>query len=164
MVKLRYPKLEDGERFYEILNNIDATYYYATVPDSIEMERKWIERRKYKRDNNLEYNYAIISEGKIVGGCGLTIYQEYEHIAEIGYFVDRNHSGKGIATQVVQELEKIAFHTLNLVRLEIKMDPRNIASEKVAIKNNYKKEGLLHKAVEFEGNYFDYLLYAKTIS
>lgn len=41
------------------------------------------------------------------------------------------------------------------------MDPRNKASERVAIKNNYKKEGLLKKVMKFENNYYDNLLYAK---
>lgn len=163
MIELRYPKPEDAKPFYEILNNIDSKYYYATIPDSIEMEIKWIERRQYKRENNFEYNYVIIYNGKIVGGCGITIYQEYEHIGEIGCFIDRNYSGNGIATKVVEELEKIAFDKLKLIRLEIRMAPKNKASEKVAIKNNYIKEGLLSKAVEFNGNYYDNLLYAKTI-
>ncbi|MBS4535738.1 GNAT family N-acetyltransferase [Clostridium sp. D2Q-14] len=154
MVKLRYPKPKDAKKFYKILNNMNSTYYYATIPDSIEMEKEWIKRREYKRQNNLEYNYAIILNNEIVGGCAITIYQEYNHIGEIGYFVDENYSGHGIATQTVWELEKIAFNQLNLVRLEIRIDPNNKTSEKVAIKNNYIKEGLIHKAIEFEGNYF----------
>lgn len=38
------------------------------------------------------------------------------------------------------KLEKIAFEELGLVRLEIRMDPRNKASEKVAIKNDFLKD------------------------
>ncbi len=68
---------------------------------------------------------------------------------------------KGIASEVVAKLEKIAFEELKLVRLEIRMDPRNKASEKVAIKNDFLKEGLLKKVLEFQGEYYDNLLYAK---
>jgi ribosomal-protein-alanine N-acetyltransferase len=42
------------------------------------------------------------------------------------------------------------------------MDPRNKASEKVAIKNNFEKEGLLRKVHKFNNYYYDNLLYAKT--
>lgn len=50
MIKFRYPKSEDAERFYEILNNIDSTYFYATIPDSVEIEREWILKiRQVKR-------------------------------------------------------------------------------------------------------------------
>jgi len=41
------------------------------------------------------------------------------------------------------------------------MNPQNRASERVAIKNNFKKEGLLKKVMKFENNYYDNLLYAK---
>ncbi|WP_346879678.1 GNAT family protein [Clostridium sp. UBA3061] len=68
---------------------------------------------------------------------------------------------RGIATEVVKMLENIAFNNLKLIRLEIRMDPRNKASERVAIKNNFKKEGLLKKVMKFENNYYDNLLYAK---
>jgi [ribosomal protein S5]-alanine N-acetyltransferase len=41
------------------------------------------------------------------------------------------------------------------------MDPRNAGSEKVAVKNGYKKEGLLRKVMFFNNEYHDNLLYAK---
>ncbi|QIB28244.1 GNAT family N-acetyltransferase [Caloranaerobacter azorensis] len=119
--------------------------------------KEWILRCKYKRDNNLEYNFAVIFNGGVVGGCGIKIYQEYKHIGEIGYFIDKNYSVIRTVTEIAKNLEEIAFNELNLVRLEIKMDPRNKASEKVTIKNNYKKEGLLREAIEFRGSYYDNL-------
>lgn len=161
MISLGFIKEEDAKRFYDILNEIDSEYYYATIPESVEAERKWIERNEYKREHNLEYSYAIVYGEEVVGGCGIIIHQEHNHVGEIGYFIDRNFEGRGIVTKAVQMLEEIAFDELGLVRLEIRMDPRNKASEKVAVKNNYEKEGLLKKIIEFKGNYYDNFLYAK---
>lgn len=161
MIKLRYPILEDAEVFFRILTEGNFTFYYATIPQSIELEREWIKRRKYKRANNLEYNYSIIYKGDVVGGCEIRIFQDNPHIGELGYFIDRNFFNKGIATEVVKKLEKIAFDELKLIRLEIRMDPLNKASEKVAIKNNFKKERLVKKAIKFHGTYHDNLLYVK---
>ncbi len=148
---------------FNILNSIDTAYYFGSIPDSIEAEAEWIKRRDYKRKNRLEYNYVINFEEKLVGGCGIKINQDHDHIGEIGYFVDKNYTGKGVATLAVEKLEKIGFDELNLVRLEIIMALENKASEKVAVKNNFIKEGLLHKAVKINGNYHDCLLYAKVI-
>jgi ribosomal-protein-alanine N-acetyltransferase len=161
MIKLRYPLISDAEAFFRILTQGKFEYYYATIPASIDLERKWLERREYKRNNNLEYNFSIIYNNDVVGGCEIRIDQENSHIGELGYFIDRKYFNKGIATEVVKALEKIAFEDLGLVRLEIRMDPRNKASEKVAIKNNFEKEGLLKKVVNFNNDYFDNLLYAK---
>ncbi|WP_160672474.1 GNAT family N-acetyltransferase [Clostridium sp. C8-1-8] len=161
MIKLRYPLISDAEVFFRILTEGKFEYYYATIPESIDLERKWLERREYKRNNNLEYNFSIIYNNAIVGGCEIRIDQENSHIGELGYFIDREYFNKGIATEVVKALEKIAFEELGLVRLEIRMDPQNKASEKVAIKNNFEKEGLLKKVVKFHNDYFDNLLYSK---
>lgn len=162
MIELRYPQIEDAEIFFRILNEGNFDFYYATIPESIESEREWIKRREYKRENNLEYNYAIIHDNSVVGGCEIRIFEESPHIGELGYFIDRNYFNKGIATEVVKILETIAFQELGLIRLEIRMHPDNKASEKVAIKNNFEKEGTIKKVVEFQGQYYDNLLYAKT--
>ncbi|WP_164880516.1 GNAT family N-acetyltransferase [Clostridium manihotivorum] len=161
MIKLRYPLISDAEAFFRILTEGKFEYYYATIPESIDLERKWLERREHKRKNNLEYNFSIIYNNILVGGCEIRIDKENSHVGELGYFVDREYFNKRIATEAVKALEKIAFEELKLVRLEIRMDPRNKASEKVAIKNNFEKEGLLKKVVKFQNGYFDNIIYAK---
>ncbi len=162
MVELRYPIVEDAESFFRILTEGKYEFYYATIPESVELEKEWIKRREYKRANNLEYNYSIIYNGDVVGGCEISIFQDNPHIGEIGYFIDRNYFNNGIATKVVNILENIGFDELKLIRLEIHMNPLNKASEKVAIKNNFEKEGLLKKVIKFNDKYYDNLLYAKT--
>jgi len=161
MINLRYPVIEDAEDFFRILTEGKFEFYYATIPESIEFEREWIKRREYKRAKDLEYNYSIIHEDAVIGGCNIKIFQDSSHVGKIGYFIDRNFFNRVIATEVVKRLENIAFNDLKLIRLEIRMDPQNRASERVAIKNNFKKEGLLKKVMKFEGNYYDNLLYAK---
>jgi [ribosomal protein S5]-alanine N-acetyltransferase len=60
--------------------------------------------------------------------------------------------------------EKIGFKKLKLSRIEILMQPANKASEKVAIKNGYIKEGKMRKAFRSkEGKMKDCYLYAKVL-
>ncbi|HAR86068.1 MAG TPA: hypothetical protein DCR69_10090, partial [Clostridium sp.] len=80
--------------------------------------------------NNITSGKVIIKSGMIyedavIGGCNIKIFQDSPHVGEIGYFIDRNFFNRGIATEVVKELENIAFNDLKLIRLEIRMDPRN---------------------------------------
>lgn len=160
-IQLRYPEVEDAEAFYEILSEGNFPYYYSTIPESIELERKWIEGRKNKRESRDEFNYTILYHGKVVGGCEIRLFKDDTHIGEIGYFIDKDYFNRGIASSAVKKLEKIAFYELKLKRLEIRMDPRNRASEKVAIKNGFKKEGVLNSVVCFKGKYYNNLLYVK---
>jgi ribosomal-protein-alanine N-acetyltransferase len=162
MIELRYPVIEDAEVFFRILTEGNFEYYHAAIPASIDAEREWIKGRAYKREKNLEFNYSIIYNNSVAGGCNIRICRESPHIGELGYFVDKEYFNRGIASLAVKALEEIAFEKLGLVRLEIRMDPRNKASEKVAIKNNFEKEGLLRKVHKFNNYYYDNLLYAKT--
>jgi ribosomal-protein-alanine N-acetyltransferase len=159
-IGLRNQRLSDAKRFYEILTN--PNFKFFNKPKSLEAEKEHIRKGKEKRKENICHDYAIIYNQKLVGGCGIKINQQRKFIGEIGYFLDEAYWGKGITTKAVKLLEKIGFEKLKLKRIEILMDPRNIASERVAIKAGYKKEGTMKKAIEHKGKYRDAHLYAKT--
>ncbi len=159
-ITIRPQNISDAKRFYEILNNKNFKYF-PVRPKSIAAERKFIKAQKKKRKNNYAYDYSILLNGKLVGAVGIKINQQRKFIGEIGYFIDEKYWGKGITTKAVKSLEKIAFKKLKIRRIEIIMYPMNKASEKVAIKCGYKKEGLMKKAVAHFNTYRDVFLYAK---
>jgi ribosomal-protein-alanine N-acetyltransferase len=161
-ITLRNQKVSDAKRFFEILNNPNFKFF-TVRPPSVEAERKWLKGNPEKKRKNYEHNFAILYNGKLVGGIGIKIDQHRKQNGEIGYFLDENYWGKGIVTKAVKLVEKIGFTKLNLHRIEIIMNPKHKASEKVAIKNGYKKEGLMREKMfnTRSGKYDDALLYAK---
>ncbi len=160
MVYLRYQKVSDAERFYEILNNPNFEFFEVKV-GSVEEEREWLMKNSEKRKKNQEYNYSIIYDDMVIGACGVVIDLRRPHIGEIGYFLDEQYWGMGLTTDAVKKLEKIAFESLKLVRLEIRMEPENIASVMVAEKCGYNREGVIKKAYFRDEKYRDCLLYSK---
>jgi ribosomal-protein-alanine N-acetyltransferase len=64
----------------------------------------------------------------------------------------------------VKLAEKIGFGKLGLKRIEIMMIRKNKASENVAAKCGYKKEGVVRKKLFLNNQYHDGYLYAKVIS
>jgi ribosomal-protein-alanine N-acetyltransferase len=56
----------------------------------------------------------------------------------------------------------VGFEKLDLQRITILMDTRNLASERVAQKCGYEKEGIMKKVHRVGEDYFDCFLYAKT--
>ena len=109
------------------------------------------------------HSFTILHKGEVIGGIGIKIDQHRKHIGEIGYFLDEVYWGRGITTKAVKMVEKKAIKEFKIKRLTIIMDPRNKASERVAIKAGYKKEGLMRGAVEQKGKLKDALLYAKVV-
>lgn len=163
MIQLRYQEVSDAEKYFQILSDPAFEYFDVRV-ESVEEEREWLARNAERREKNQEYNYAIIYEGEVVGACGIAVDQRRPHKGEIGYFLQRDLWGKGITTEAVRQIEKIALEEMGLVRLEILMEPENRASEKVAIKCGYEKEGLVRGAYKRDGMYRDCLLYAKVVN
>lgn len=161
-ITLRYPLISDAARFFEILCNPNFIYFNVPI-SSVAEEEEYIKGCEEKRKRNFEYNYSIVYNNNLVGGCGIKIDQHRNFIGEIGYFVAEEFWGKGIATEAVKLMEKIAFKELKLKRVEILMKTENKASEKVAIKNGYVKEGIKRKAVKNRNQYFDVYLYAKIV-
>lgn len=159
-VDLRYQRVSDAKQFYKILTNPNFTYFPVHL-DSIEAEKDFLRQNREKRKKKLEFNYAILYNGKLVGGCGVRIDQFRKYTGEIGYFLDEAYWGMGITTQAVKLLEKIAFNDLGLKRIEIQMHPKNPASERAAIKCGYLKEGTKRKALQDGDSFFDCHLYAK---
>ncbi len=160
IIKLRYQEVSDAERYFEILSNPNFLYFEVKVK-SVEEEREWLKKNPEKREKGQEYNYAVLYDDELVGACGIAMDTRRPHIGEIGYFLDERYWGKGITTAAVKQVEKIAFEDLGLVRVEIRIEPENIASERIAVKCGYTKEGSVRKAYERDGEYRDCLLYAK---
>ena len=163
MIQLRLQQISDAQRFYEILNNPNFLYF-GSQPKSVEAEIAWLEGNAQRIKENTEWNYTIMKGDIVIGGIGVKINAHRSYIGEIGYFIDEAYWGKGIATEAVRLLEQFCFQELGMTRIELLMLPENIGSEKVAIKNGYLKEGILHKALKHkDGSKRDCYLYAKTL-
>ena len=147
MIQLRLQQISDAQRFYEILNNPNFLYF-GSQPKSVEAEIAWLEGNAQRIKENTEWNYTIIKGDIVIGGIGVKINAHRSYVGEIGYFIDEAYWGKGIATEAVRLLEQFCFQELGMTRIELLMLPENIGSEKVAIKNGYLKEGILHKALK----------------
>ncbi len=110
-----------------------------------------------------EHSFAVIANGKHIGGAGIKMNQEFPYRCEVGYFIDREYWNKGIATKVVKLLEEYIAENMEVVRIEIAMAKDNIGSCQVAIKAGYKKEGLMRKYLKIGDRYHDSCLYAKIV-
>ena len=82
-------------------------------------------------------------EGELLGGTGLHRIDWTLRRFEIGYWRKTGLDGRGIATETVQAMTRLAFDTLGARRVEIRMADDNIRSWKVAERAGYTHEALL---------------------
>ena len=90
----------------------------------------------------LEHSFAITVNGAVVGAIGMTVNSQSRN-GHIGYWCAREARGRGHATRALRLVSRWAFDELGLERLELITDPENVASQRVAEKAGYQREGVL---------------------
>jgi [ribosomal protein S5]-alanine N-acetyltransferase len=119
-----------------------------------------VQRRRIERIGNDLWRWAIVDEGRIVGMIALAdVIREPLQLANIGYWVDRGHNGRGLATQAVADVVRFAFSEAALHRLEAGTLPDNFASQRVLEKNGFVQFGLAHKLLQIDGVWRDHVLF-----
>jgi ribosomal-protein-alanine N-acetyltransferase len=159
---LRYQQIGDAKKFWEILNDPDFTYF-SSPPSSIKEEKDFLRHNREKRKQNIEHNFSILVRGEVIGAIGVTIDQRRPHIGEIGYFIDKKHWGKGIASRSVTMIEEFIAKELGLYRLEILIMKKNTKSIRVAEKCGYQKEGIQKGKIKVGIDYVDVYSFGKLL-
>jgi RimJ/RimL family protein N-acetyltransferase len=88
--------------------------------------------------------FAIESrDGEPVGAVGLGRSTSDPGLAGIGYWIRPEARGRGAATEAVRLVVRWAFDELDVERVSLITDPENIASQRVAERAGFTREGLL---------------------
>lgn len=159
-VSIRYQQIGDAKRFYEILNSPNFTYF-PVKPKTIKEEREFLRKNKVWREERVWFNFTILYDDEVVGAVGIHIETHRPYCGEVGYFVDEALWGKGIAVEAVRLIEEFAFDELDIIRIEINMLKPNKASDRVAIKAGYRKEGIARNKLMLNGEGHDCYVYGK---
>lgn len=93
-------------------------------------------RRKYLAGEDYTLGIFNHNETELIGSTGFHTRHE-GNVLEIGYWVNVNHAGKGIITEVVLALTKVGFEVEGIDKLVICCEEENEASMKVARKCGY---------------------------
>jgi len=81
----------------------------------------------------------------------------------IGYWLAKEHEGKGYVAEAVRLLTHVAFEDLGAKRLEIRCDANNARSAAVMVRAGFRREGLLRNdSITPRGEVRDTLVYALT--
>jgi ribosomal-protein-serine acetyltransferase len=106
----------------------------------------YIQRARANESEGSGLRRAIIAEQRIVGVVDFRQIDWGNRCAEIGYWLDEAHHGRGIMTSAVAALVDHAFDGLQLNRLEIRTDVENAPSRAVAERLGFRFEGTLRQS------------------
>jgi ribosomal-protein-alanine N-acetyltransferase len=81
----------------------------------------------------------------VVGACVLFNHDAACARAEIGYLIGRAHWKLGFAQEAVAALAAFGFMACGIHRIEAQIHVANVASQQLALKLGFQREGLLRK-------------------
>lgn len=105
--------------------------------------RAWIERRLELTSKGL-HSFAITTppDVRCIGQVG--VYVESSHRrAEAFYWLDRRHRGHGLATEALDVVTRWTYAKHDVVRAHLITHLDNEASQRVAARCGYRREGVL---------------------
>jgi ribosomal-protein-alanine N-acetyltransferase len=118
------------------------------------------QRQRIEKIGDDLWRWAIVDRGRIVGTITLSeVVREPLQLGNVGYWVDRAHNGRGLATGAVGDVVRFAFGEAGLHRLEAGTLVDNVASQRVLEKNGFERFGLARRLLRVQGEWRDHVLF-----
>ncbi len=133
--RLRQVMYEDYKDIYEYGSNKENVEFLVWGPfENIENAIWSVENVFLNRpEKGLPVGHAIVwkENSKMIGTCDIHTWNKEEDYAEIGYVLNKDYWGRGIATRACKAVMDYAFNDLGVSRIEIAHHKDNIASKRV---------------------------------
>jgi len=121
--------------------------------------REHLAELEHGRRQGVQLDLAIV-DAAMLGGVSLYGLDRTQGRAAIGYWLAPAARGRGVATRAVRLLAAWAFAEVGVARLELTCGPDNVASQRVAERCGFTREGLLRSHLPFKGGRRDTVLYS----
>lgn len=133
---------------------------FYTVENQLELIKS--DMNLQKQDRTYRFWIRLKENDLIIGTVSISsIVRGAFQSAFLGYKLDYNYINKGIMTEVINEVVKIAFEVLNLHRIEANIMPKNEPSIHVVQKCGFNNEGISREYLLINGIWEDHYHFVK---
>ena len=116
---------------------------FTPLPDPVPDDQAATMLAAYEADETRIAYAAVDATGRFAGLGVVVRLDRTAQECELGYLVPAEQRGRGVATEVLRLLTDLAFRDLGMVRVQLRINADNAASERAAERNGYVREGLL---------------------
>lgn len=105
---------------------------------------------------------VITEDGRVVGRISLSaIERGPAQSAHLGYWVVQEANGRGVASQAVALMLRLAFGELGLHRVQAGTLLHNLGSQKVLSRNGFERIGVARAFLKIAGEWQDHVLFQR---
>jgi RimJ/RimL family protein N-acetyltransferase len=144
---LRRPADDDIPWITAACSDRELSRYVPRIPYPYSQSdaRAFVQRavRAWGEGTGATFVIADAPTGVGSGTIGLHLFPDDTELAEVGYWLRREARGRGAATTAVRLVSDWAFTELGIQRMNLMTAPENMASQRVAERAGFTREGLL---------------------
>jgi RimJ/RimL family protein N-acetyltransferase len=143
-IRLRPWRMEDAPAVVAACQDPAISYWIPWVPSLYAKEDAERFLRGCLESGDERWPFAIedAETGELLGSIDMYLNGE-RYRGHIGYWVAEPARRRGVGTRALRTLVAWGLETLDLQRVELITDPENIASQSVAEKVGFRREGVL---------------------
>lgn len=116
-----------------------------------EHSMEFIQRSMQELHDQQSLVMGVFNDGELVGGVGMHEWQHDTKRAQVGYWVSKDHEGRGIVTRSLEGFIGYLFSTVGLNKIEIHYVVANKRSGAVATRLGFVTEGLIRQSAMRNG-------------
>jgi ribosomal-protein-alanine N-acetyltransferase len=132
------------------------------APRTVAEARSYLAGHERARRRGGQIEFALVEphdDDVLLGGASLNGVDLEQGRAAVGYWLAPSARGRGVATHAVRLIAGWAFGDLRLARLELTCGPGNRASQSVAERCGFTREGVLRSHMPFKGGRRDTVMF-----
>lgn len=147
-ITLRPLREEDIDSIYQACQDPTiSTFTRVPYPYDREMAEEFVRGCDISYRNHQGIVFAIEVGGQFAGTIGLHGIQLGDHCAEVGYWIEKSHRGKGLGTAALRSLLEFSLKVMEFRRIEGLADYNNLASQRVMERAGMVRDALLRNRV-----------------
>jgi RimJ/RimL family protein N-acetyltransferase len=163
VVRLRRWRETDVPAQLEAFNDPVFERFSDWAPRTEIDARAYLVQHEQARQAGHQIELAVVepdNDDVVLGGASLNNVSLDQGRAAIGYWLAPHARGRGVATHAVRLIASWAFEELHLARLELTCGPDNRASQGVAERCGFTREGVLRSHIPFKGTRRDTVVFS----
>jgi ribosomal-protein-serine acetyltransferase len=148
---LRTYEADDARELFNVINgsrqHLHPWLDWVDKTTKPEHSAQFIQQSLHEANMQEGLALGIFLDERIAGGVGMHHWDLTTKRAQIGYWIAKEHEGKGIITKCLIKFIDFLFEKTGLNKIEIHFLPANKRSAKVAAQLGFKVEGVIRQSI-----------------
>lgn len=168
LIHIRLLAPNDDQSLFNLINgnrpHLKQWLSWVDLVKTKDDSQTFIETTIYRHNAQESSSFGVFYHDELVGIAGFNAFDYANKSAEIGYWLDQAHCGKGIISQVIKTLLDYGFNDQFLNKIEIKCAVKNQPSRAIPIRLGFTYEATLRQCEWLYDRFVDHAVYSMLAS